>query len=218
MDGFWRSLLVPALALCLMATGGCLQVGVPELDREILPIRRLQAQSTAAEVVSLLGDPAFVRTTPWPEWYYPIRCCGWRTIPAPLLKIWLDESDQVEEWGFYHPTSGARLEIREARIEAERWLSKIHRAPKRIYLDDVLYVGRSKDDVIEDMKWWKEEFIVSSQRLTHYKDSIIVNKKAIIFYADRPSPIYIPSFYAVVTFYPDGETGFHFYGGWGGRK
>jgi hypothetical protein len=89
--------------------------------------------------------------------------------------------------------------------------------PKRIELAFVLRQGTPKKDVVEGMRWLEGSVVSTEWERSQVRLSREGQQEILIYYADHPSPLYIPSDYVVVTFYAKDGTQFHFEG-WGGYK
>jgi hypothetical protein len=233
------------MVLMLVVGGGCTHgftrfvvdsdppPGVPELDYYVINLDNIQQPSSREDVKAILGEPPFEHDFHgdgrllWTSWWYPIRSAGAvplpsgaksqrSIIPAAALKIWLNSSGQVDQWGFFNPITNSRLEIRESIKEADSRFRTMCNPPKRIELSDLLRRGRSKEDVVKGMRWF-DGLIVSRD----WKDSQVLlsrngEEEILIYYADHPSPLYVPSHYLVVTF---SELGTHMHHeGWGSCK
>jgi hypothetical protein len=208
---------------------------VLELDTYVVNLEGIARTSKQQSVAVLLGEPPFVRehrvdgelleTT----WLYPIRDitrvplpaggrAQRRVIPAAVLRIRLDGSARVAQWGFVHPVTGSPLAIRESLEQADAWLEHVCNAPKRIELAVLLQRGASKSDVLEGMRWLEglsTDLEKSQVRITREGD-----EETLTYYADRPSPLYVPPSYVIVTFWvrEDLGTGWHFASSWGSCK
>lgn len=126
--------------IALVVTAGCglRGVAVPELDALRLNRAAIHAGSTPDEVRALLGPPPFsAEDRVAIRWWYPVRVLTRGTshgVPAAELKVWFDDAGRVDEWGFTHPVSGARLPVRETLPEVERWFGDYCQPPPRIEL------------------------------------------------------------------------------------
>jgi len=240
-------LAILALLLSVL-TGGCIHdlarfvfssgsrpPHVPELDHYVINLEGIQRTSSREAVRAILGEPPFVHETygngelQWTTWRYPIRNIAAvplppgakaqrQVIPAVELRVWLNQSGQLDKWGFFHPIENFLMEIRTSVEEADSRLRKMCKPPKRIELAVVLRQGTSKEEVLEGMRWF--EGAVSTE-LERSQVHILREgqQEILIYYADYPSPLYVPPNYVVVTFYAKGDLGtvWHFEG-WDGCK
>jgi hypothetical protein len=208
--------------------------GVPELDYYVINLANIQQQSSREDVRAILGEPPFVHDFHgdgrllWTSWWYPIRSAGAvplpsgaksqrSIIPAAALKIWLNSSGQVDQWGFFNPITNSRLEIRESIKEADSRFRTMCNPPKRIELSDLLRRGRSKEDVVKGMRWFDGLIVSRDWKDSQVRLSRNGEEEILIYYADHPSSLYVPSDYLVVTFYSKLGTHMH-YEGWGSCK
>jgi hypothetical protein len=208
---------------------------VPELDDTIINLEGIQRASSQEDVRAVLGEPPFVHELygdgklQWTSWWYPMRSIDTvslspgaraqrQVIPAAILKIWLDRSGRVDKWGFFHPITKSFMEIRESIEQIDLWFGKIRNPPKRIELAVLLRRGTLKEDVLKGMRWF-EGLISKELERSQVHISREGQQEILIYYADHPSPLYVPPNYVVVTFYPKGDLGtsWHFEG-WGGYK
>lgn len=218
------SLFVLALSVVGCSSGRDVHP-VPELDQVTLDVADIRTTSGKGDVRAKMGDPPFVGEDPsGVMWWYPIRIPQdvpvLQVVSAAVLNVSLDSAGRVDEWGFFHPVSGARLEIRERLEEADAWYRKLCNPPARIELAAVLKKGTPKTTVLNSMRW----FTAWPTRGSFMERILVRNAtdhrgETLTFYADRPSPLYIPPFYLEVTFYSLGKptTGTTLQG-WGGCK
>jgi hypothetical protein len=207
---------------------------VPELDHYVIDLEGIQRTSSREDVRAILGEPPFVYEIhgdgnfQWASWWYPIRKIGAvplpaganaqrRVIPAVELRIWLGKSGEVDRWGFFHPIKNSRMEVTESIEQADALLRKMCNPPKRIELAMILRQGTPKKDVLEGMRWFEGSVVSTEWEKSQVRISGEGQQEILIYYADHPSPLYIPSYYVVVTFYAKDGTQFHFEG-WGGYK
>jgi hypothetical protein len=242
-----RKLAILALLL-LVLTAGCIYdltrfvfspgsrpPDVPELDHYVINLEGIQGTSSRETVRAILGEPPFTHETyrsgelQWTTWRYPIRNIAAialppgtkaqrQVIPAAELRIWLDASGRVEKWGFFHPVKNSLMEIRESIEQADSQLAKMCKPQKRIELAAALRQGTPREKVLEGMGWF--EGIVSTERKASEVHILREGRQEIlIYYADHPSPLYVPPSYVVVTFYAKGDLATSWYfEGWGGCK
>lgn len=208
---------------------------VPELDHYVINLENIQRTSSQEDVRAILGEPPFVHETygdgdlQWTTWRYPIRNIAAVPLPtgaktqrqvisAAELRIGLNKSGQVDKWGFFNPVKNSLMEISESIEEANSCLRKMRKPPKRIELAMLLRQGTPKEDVLEGMRWF-EGLISKELERSQVHISREGQQEMLIYYADHPSPLYVPPHYVVVTFYAKGDLGtsWHFEG-WGGYK
>lgn len=201
------------LASLLMATvSACdADVSVPELDRYMLG--EAKEGESEESVLHRLGEPAF--RVPWSEgldggedWIYPIRCCDpphmvgqfGTMAPAAQLKIFLDNTGVVSAWGFFHPKTGQRMEIRESLLMAKMHHSYVfHRVCEsvvRIELGEVLKTGQTTK---RDIRILRRRVLGMSQAA----------EDVLTIYVDRPSPLYTPALQYIVRFKDNKVWGKH---------
>jgi hypothetical protein len=208
---------------------------VPELDRYVINLESIQRTSSQEDVRAILGEPPFVHETygdgdlQSTTWRYPIRDIAVvplpagakaqrRMISAAELRIWFDKSGEVDKWGFFHPIKSSFMEIRESVEEADSRLRKVCKPPKRIDLARLLRQGTPREDVLKGMHWF-EGLVSTGLERSQVRILREGQQEILIYYADHPSPLYVPPYYVEVTFYAKGDvgTGWHFVG-WGGCK
>ena len=209
---------------------------IPELDNYAISLAGIQRTSSQEEVRALLGNPPFVyeryiEGRLWStEWWYPIRhlaavphragAKGQRqVIPAVELRIGLNEAGQVTEWGFFHPVNHSRLAIRESLEHADAWFGELCHPPKTIVLATVLRPGTPKAHVMTEMRWFERSAVSTKWERSQVRASREGQEETLTYFADHPGPLYVPSFYVVVTFNTTGNYGTQLhYEGWGGCK
>jgi hypothetical protein len=208
---------------------------VPELDYNVINLDNIQQWSSREDIRAILGEPSFVHDFHgdgrllWTSWWYPIRSIGAvplpagakaqrSIIPAAALKIWLNSSGQVDQWGFFNPITNSRLEIRESIKEADSRFRTMCKPPKRIELSDLLRRGRPKEDVVKGMRWFDGLIVARDWEDSQVRLSRKGEQEILVYYADHPSPLFVPSNYLVVTFYTSGHGTRMHYEGWGGCK
>lgn len=207
---------------------------VPELDHYVVNLEGIQRTTSREDVRTILGEPPFVHEIygdgnfQWASWWYPIRNISavpipggaeaqTQVIPAVELRIWLDESARVDRWCFFHPVTNSPMEVTETIEQADSRLRKMHNPIKRIALAMILRQGTPKKYVLEGMCWLEGSVVSTEWGRSQVRILREGQQEILIYYADHPSPLYIPSYYVVVTFYAKRGTGWHFEG-WGGGK
>ncbi len=208
---------------------------VPELDRYVINLEGIRQTSRQEDVRVILGEPPFVHETygngslQYTAWRYPIRDVAAfplpagaraqrRVIPAVELRIWLDKSDAVVKWGFFHPIERSPMQIRESIDEADSRLRKVCKPPMRIELAKVLRQGATREEIQKGMHWF-EGLVSSGLEWSQVRTLREEQQEILIYYVDHPSPLYVPPYYVEVTYYSKGGlgTGWHFEG-WGACK
>jgi len=206
---------------------------VPEVDSYIVDLQSLGQASSPEDVRAVLGEPPFQfdqvfdDQLAYSQWRYPIRSISVvplapgakvqrQVVPAVALNIRLDAAGRVVEWGFFHPVTGARLEIRQSLAEADALFSRLCSPPRRIELEAALRPGTARDDVLTRMRWFGTVSTAIEQ--AQYRSLKEGLGETLIYYADHPSPIYVPSMHVVVTFNtaPEFGTALHFESTFGG--
>jgi hypothetical protein len=176
--------------------------------------RDLRPGDRAESVERLLGEPADRRPSCVPGeivWRYPIR--AWNDmensreiVPAVVLRARFDGSDVLTDWGFVDPLTGRALPVLETRADASRWFESLSHAPPpippRVELDQSLIRGKTKQlDVERILGQWRPDLHcgrggpVPVVRKTRADSGSIWD-----WYADRPSPLFIPPRYLIATF------------------
>ena len=220
----------------LVIDSGYRPPSIPELDNYVIKLEGIRRTSSPEDVRAILGEPPFVIETHgggelhWTTWRYPIRSIGAvplpagakaqrQVIPAPELRVRLDASGRVEAWGFYHPISKSPIRVSESMEQADARVAKACSPPARIELADVLKEGTPKEVVLTRMRWFEGLLVSTEFERSQVRVSLDGQKEMLIYYADHPSPLYVPPFCVVVTFHAKGNLGTrrHFEG-WGGCK
>jgi hypothetical protein len=213
---------VPLVVAVAAVTGACTNrsvVPVPEVDRLRVDAGWITATSSPAEVQARLGQPPFTAQNRISvDWWYPIRVGAGRPgIPAVMLKVWLDDAARLDDWSFVHPVTGTALPVRETLAEADAWFARGCNPPRRIELAAVLRKGTPAQEVVAGIRWFSE------RSMTTFLEKVLVrreregSRETLVFYADRPSPLYVPPFYYQVSFVLVGQRRtFTAIQGWGG--
>jgi hypothetical protein len=193
-------------------------VPVEEVDAHGISLDRVQKLGRgdrAESVILVLGEPADRQPSCVPGgeviWRYPIR--AWNdvanrreVVPAVLLRISFDASDTLTDWGFIDSPTGRSLPVLETSDEASRWFQSLSHAPPpippRVKLDEILIRGRTtRLDVERILGQWRPDLHCG------YGGPVPVVRKMKAdsgsvwdWYADRPSPLFVPPRYLVATF------------------
>lgn len=200
---------------------------VPAVDDYIVDLQGLGRGSTPQDVKDLLGEPLFQLEQKFDnqltfiEWRYPIRHISIlpllpganaqrRVVPAVVLRIRLDAAGRVAEWGFFHPVTGVALEIGRSLAQADALFMEFCNPPKRIELDTALRTGTEKDEVLARMRWF--DTVSKGIEQAQYQILKEGSGETLVYYADHPSPLYVPPMYVVVVFNvaPESGTAWHF--------
>ena len=214
----WRVRLRHLMSACIIGLAllecrgsllcGLSQVEAAELHDTILDRSKIEKNQDSSKVQEILGPPPIVFDWADPNeaaWFYPVRIPHGRAplARAALLKVWLDANERVERWEFLHPLSMRPLVIRESIEEADDWRrempSKLCYTLRRIELASVLRAGTPMAEVLKEMRWFSKSADLALERsfVTVSKEK---DRKVLTFYAERPSPLFIPSFYFAVLF------------------
>ena len=213
-----RSTTIPAVAmLLLLAKSAIAAYGppMPEVDSHKLPSPTLRpGRATKADVRRLLGDPPLggqykgmttEEITAGREWCYPRRADS--RVRAPKLKAWLDSSGILLDWGFYHPVTDAKLNVRETLQEAFARQPR-KRANSAIEFSYALQPGSSERDI------WLALTLGSAAK---YRVETVSSGRLLTFYVDHPSPLYMPVFSTCIHFDTGGVVKFTHGTGYGSR-
>lgn len=196
-------------------------VPVPLLDRNGISLEHLgkltPGLSDQADFLRLLGEPASRTRGNFPGdtiWLYPIR--AWNTrgrtgvVPAALLRIRFDRSGVVQEWHFRDPDTGDVLPVRRTLSRDTRWFHDLAPPPMPPYIDlgRILRIGESTiADIARELEIWQPRVYLGSG---YDGDLPVVRKQTTRrggiweYYVDRPSPLFIPPHYLIVSFHRSG--------------
>jgi len=218
-----RKSVVLASVMCFAIQGcgvpfwfGVKPVSVAEVDAHgasLAQLQELRHGDRASSVLDILGPPADRRQSCVPDeviWRYPIR--AWNDIantrevvPAVLLRVSFDGLGMLTDWGFFDSFTGRPLAVRETANDAFHWFESLsnapHPTPPRVELDKTLIRGQSTWlDVERILGQWQPDLHCGLGGL------VPIVKKARIdsgfvwdWYVDRPSPLFVPPHYLVVT-------------------
>jgi hypothetical protein len=83
----------------------------------------------------------------------------------------------------------------------------------------LLRQGTPKQVVLEGMRWFEGSLVSADWESSQVQISTEGQEEILIYFADHPSPFFVPSHYMVVTFYASGDHGTRWHiEGWGGSK
>lgn len=180
----------------------------------------------AATVRAILGPPPIMFRIGPEEmiWSYPVRLPHRGRVweRAALLRVNLDKSDRVESWGFFHPILMTPLTISETVENADRFRQNMQRTTcaeiRRIELANVLKIGNRVEDVLDGMRWFKGPTSTAMES-TFVTRTIEMTKHVLTFYADHPSPLFLPCFsFEVQLSRSRQRVNMTWIEGWGGCK
>ena len=219
----WRqiaALLIAALASACDDT----ELSLPEVDASPYPDFKQYIDAPAAVVREAFGEPdnVAILDADSEEWAYAIRCCNpdlrkRRYVPAIHLRLFFDADGVFRDWGFFHPRTGERMEVKETLAQAKRQLPA---CGEFRLIADIFKVGET------------EQF-EAHLRLTQHQTIAVkryirkvpwVEKHGdggmLTFFVDRPGPFYWPPAFIILTIrnghvsmaYLQGYTGRNFCG------
>jgi hypothetical protein len=187
--------------------------------------RKLRRGDRAESVVLVLGEPADRRPSCVPGevvWRYPIR--AWNDmansreiVPAVLLRINFDTSGTLTHWGFVDPLTRRSLPVVETSDDASRWFRSLSDAPPpippRVELDATLIRGQTTQRDVERMlgQWQPDLHCGNGGPVPVVRKTKADSGSVWDWYADRPSPLFVPPGYLVASFDDTGALiGWHF--------
>lgn len=218
----WKFVLLATLACFFIHGCGILfwsntkPVPVEEVDAHGISLTRahkLKRGDGAESVVALFGEPADRLQSVVPGtvvWRYPIR--AWNDmansreiVPATLLRVSFDESGTLIDWGFLDSFTGRPLAIRETSDDASRWFQSLTKAvppiPPRVELHKTLIRGQTTQLQVERMLGqWRPDFYGNGGPVPVVKKTTTDSGSVWYWYVDRPSPLFVPPHYLVVSF------------------
>jgi hypothetical protein len=201
---------------CGIFTPGVGPVPVQAVDAHGISLdraRSLRHGDRAESVIAVLGEPADRPRSCVPGeviWRYPIRAWNDKVttreiVPAVLLRIRFDGSGVLTDWGFVEPSTGRPLAVQDTVDEASRWFQSLSAAPPprppRIALHEVLIPGRTTQQEVERAfgRWRPDLFCGQGGAVPVVKKSAVDSGSVWDWYVDRPSSLFIPPYYLIVT-------------------
>jgi hypothetical protein len=202
--------------LLLLANSACAAYGppLPGVDSYKLHANLRIGHATKADVRRLLGDPPLggefkgmttEEISASRDWCYPQRAGS--SVRAPKLKVWLDTAGVLLDWGFYHPVTDMKLEVRETLQDAYARQPR-KRAGSTIEFSWVLQPGGTEREI------WLAMTLGSAAK---YRIESAASGRLLTFYVDHPSPLYMPVFSTCIKFDQAGVVHFKYGTGYGSR-
>ncbi len=215
--------IAPALAvsLALLGCGVSMRaavrpVPVEEVDAHgirLARVRQLRRGDPVKLVVDILGAPADRQPGCVPGesiWRYPIR--AWNdlgnseeVVPAAFLRVSFDGSGTLSDWGFVDSSTGSALDAQETPDEGSRWYRTLSEAPPpippRIELEKILIRGKARaQDVERLLGQWQPDLHCGGGGLAPVVRKTTTDSGSVWdWYVDRPSPLFVPPHYLLVS-------------------
>lgn len=127
-------------------------------------------------------------------------------VPAVVLRMRFDGSDVLTDWGFVDPVTGRALPIVETRNDASRWYESLSDAPPpippRVDLGERLIRGTTTQLEAERiLGQWRPDLLCGLGGPAPVVRKMPADSGSVWdWYADRPSPLFVPPRYLVATF------------------
>lgn len=235
--------LASAIAMFIILGGKFLMASsirvVPneDIDRDSTSLdhaRTLRKGDGKDAVVAIFGEPADKRRSCVLDgivWRYPIR--AWNDmanrsviVPAIRLRTRFDAFGTLIDWGFIGARSEYTLPVRETIADAYRWFQLLSQAPQPIPplidLNKTLIRGETTQQEVERVlgQWHPDIYCGNGGPVPVVTKDISESGSVLDWYVDRPSPLFVPPYYLVVSYDKQGVLiGWHFEGTYpGGRK
>jgi hypothetical protein len=220
----------------LLLSSGIRNVPVDEADQYGIgldAIRSLDQGDKPEHVIAVLGEPADRKSSCVLNgiiWRYPIR--AWNDIantreivPAIRLRVRFDELGLMNDWGFVDSITGRSLEIQETINDAYKWFKSLSKAPPPIPpcidLNKTLIRGQTTQEEVEQVlgKWHPDLYCSNGGEVPIVEKRIMEHGSLWDWYVDRPSPLFVPPRYLVVSYDKDMSLiGLHFESTYPGGK
>lgn len=188
--------------------------GIDQQGASLDRARQLVRGTGETAVMFELGQPADRVPSCLPGevvWRYPIR--AWsamavsrKIVPAVFLRMTFDPAGTLTDWRFVDPLTGRQLPVVEEPAEAARWFESLSRSPApippRIELQETLVRGRTtQHDVEGTLGRWQPDLHCGNGGAAPLVRKENTDSGAVWdWYADRPSPLFIPPHYLVASF------------------
>lgn len=227
------------LSACGMTgtTSGVKVVPIEDVDQHGISLDRAQSLHKGDRedtVVAVFGEPADKQRScvlNGVVWRYPIR--AWndiansrKIVSAIRLRVRFNASGTLIDWGFIDARAEHALLVREKIEDAYRWFQSLSQAPKPIPplidLDKTLIRGKTTQQEVEQLLGqWRPDIYCGNGGPVPVVTKIISESGSVLdWFVDRPSPLFVPPHYLVVSYDKQGILiGWHFEGTYpGGRK
>src|SRR5262245_12609621 len=216
----WR--IAALLAAMLVSACDDNDLSLPTVDAAPYPAFKQYDGASVAEVRAALGEPdiAAIQEADSEEWAYAVRCCdpahAWR-VPAVHLRLFFDGQGVLRDWGFFHPRTGERMELKESLEQAGSQLPACSKFP---LIADMFKVGETEQFEAPLLLQQYSAFAVKN----YVRKVPWVEKHGdgamLTFFVDRPSPFLWPPAFHIMTIRNgqvsvgsfSGYTGGHFCG------
>lgn len=147
-------------------------------------------------------------------------------VPAIRLRTRFDASGMLIDWGFLDARAEHALPVRETAGDAFHWYQSLSQAPLPIppfiELDKTLIRGQTtQQEVGQALGQWHPDIFCSNGGPVPLVTRMISESGSVWdWYVDRPSPLFVPPRYLVVSYDKQGALiGWHFEQTYpGGRK
>jgi hypothetical protein len=218
-------------------TSGSKVVPVKEVDQHGISLERARALRQGDEeeaVFAVFGAPADRKESCMPNnvvWRYPIR--AWndmansrKIVPAIRLRTVFDTSGTLIDWRFFDSRAELVLPIVETADDAYRWFQSLSQAPSPIPplidLNKTLIRGQTTQQGVEQVlsQWHPDIHCGNGGPVPVVTKTIVESGSVWDWFVDRPSPLFVPPHYLVVSYDKQGALiGWHFEQTYpGGRK
>jgi hypothetical protein len=220
-----------------LMVSGVSVVPVYDVDKHGISLdraRSLQQGDREDTIAAVFGEPADKQRSCVLNgivWRYPIR--AWNDmanrreiVPAIRLRARFDASSTLVDWGFIDARAEHALPVRETEDDAYRWFQSLSQAPSPIPplidLNETLIRGQTTQQEVERIlgQWHPDIYCGNGGPVPVLTKMISESGSVWDWYVDRPSPLFVPPHYLVVSYDKQGALiGWHFEGTYpGGRK
>jgi hypothetical protein len=240
----WKAVVLASVAACFVLQGCAMlnsssikAVPVEDADQYGISLDRARSlhQGDGADlVVAVFGEPPDKQRSCVLDgivWRYPIR--AWsdmassrEIVPASRLRARFDGSGTLIDWGFIDSLAKHALAVRETADDAYRWFQSLSQAPlpipHLIDLNKTLIRGQTTQHEVEQaLGLWHPDLYCGNGGPVPVVTKMISESGSVWdWYVDRPSPLFVPPHYLVVSYNKEGSLiGWHLEATYpGGRK